>query len=114
MVTWNRLVYDGFSKGNRLHGVPVATITYQADVGPHLQRALMYRRQRLQRCHALRQHDYRRYDEDDHDPYRWAKTDDRFGLLMEVVAIIFFAAGDTIFRWLKLDRMHGADGAVGR
>ena len=85
----------------------MATITYQADVAPHLQRALMYRRQRLQRW--LRVHDYRQYDEDDYDPYRWAKTDDRLRLLAEVAGIIIFAARDMIFRWLKSDRLHGAD-----
>jgi hypothetical protein len=72
----------------------------------------MYRRQRLQRWHALHMHDYRRYDEDDYDPYRWAKTDDRLRLLAEVAVIIIFAARDTIFRWLKLDRLHGNDRAV--
>ena len=72
----------------------------------------MYRRQRLQRW--LRVHDYRQYDEDDYDPYRWAKTDDRLSLLAEVAGIILFAARDMIFRWLKLDRLHGADCARGQ
>ncbi len=86
----------------------MATITYVTDVAPHLQRALMYRRLRMQRLLALHEHDYERFDEDDYDPYRWAKTGHRFSLLVDVVAIACFAAGDMIFRWLKLDRLHGA------
>jgi len=107
-VTWNSHVCGGLPVGNRVHGVPVAAITYETDVAPHLWRALMYRRLRMQRWLALHEHDYERYDEDDYDPYRWAKTGHRFGLLVEVVAIVCFAAGDLIFRWLKLDRLLGA------
>jgi hypothetical protein len=68
----------------------------------------MYRRLRMQRWHALHEHDYERYDEDDYDPYRWAKTGHRLSLLGEVVTIVCFAAGDMISGWLKLDRLGGA------
>jgi hypothetical protein len=57
----------------------------------------------MQRSHALR---VQGYDEDDYDPYRWAKTDHRFKLLVEVAAIVCFAAGDLALSWLKLDRLH--------
>jgi hypothetical protein len=36
---------------------PVATITYKADVAPHLERGMMYRRMRMQRWQALHKHD---------------------------------------------------------
>ena len=83
----------------------MATITYQTDVGPHLQRALMYRRLRMQRWKVLHEHDYEHYEE--YDPYRWAKTGSTFRLLAEVVVIVCFAAGDMVFRLLKLDGPHG-------
>jgi len=107
-VTWNRRLCGGLAVSNLIHGVPVATITYETDVAPHLQRGLMYRRLRMQRWQALHAHDYDRYD--DYDPYRWAKTGQFFNLLAEVIAIACFAAGSEIFRWLKLDRLHGAPG----
>ena len=84
----------------------MATITYETDVAPHLQRGLMYRRLRMQRWQVLHERDYEDYDE--YDPYRWAKTGLPLGLFVEVVAVVSFAAGSEIFSWLKLDRLHGA------
>jgi hypothetical protein len=57
----------------------------------------------MQRSHTLR---VQGYDEDDYDPYRWAKTDHRFKLLAEVAAIVCLAAGDQVLNWLKSDRVH--------
>jgi len=66
----------------------------------------MYRRLRLQRWQVLHARDRNDYDE--YDPYSWAKTAHPFNLLINVVAIVCFAAGTEIFSWLKLDRLHGA------
>lgn len=86
----------------------MATITYETDVAPHLQRGLMYRRLRMQRWQVLHKRDCRSYD--DYDPYDWAKTDKPFHLLMNVVALVCFAAAYEIVDGLKLNRVHGAAG----
>jgi len=57
----------------------------------------------MQRLHTPRAQGY---DEDDYDPYRWAKTDHRLKLLVEVAAIVFFAASDTVLSWLKPGRLR--------
>ena len=83
-VTWNGRLRGGLTVSNFFHVVPVATITYETDVAPHLQRALMYRHLREQRWQVLHQHDYERYDaydpyrDDAYDPYSWAKTAERY------------------------------------
>jgi hypothetical protein len=83
---------------------PMASLTYATDVAPHLQRALIYRRQRIQRFHAL----YARegYNDDDYDPYAWVKTDSGIRLLMEALVILCSAAGDSISGWLRLGRLQ--------
>jgi hypothetical protein len=96
-MTWNKLICSGLLASSGIHVVPVATITYEIDVAPHLQRSLTYRRLRMRRWHALHQRD---------DPYRWAKTGSRLGLLVEVAAIVCFAAGDMIVRWSRSVRLH--------
>jgi len=40
-------------------------------------------------------------DEDEYDPYVWAKTDHTFKLFFGVVAILCYAAGGEMLAWLK-------------
>jgi hypothetical protein len=87
-----------------IHGVPVAVITYGTDVAPHLQRALAYRRLRIQRWQALHRHDSKIYDAVDSS--RWAETGQFFNLLIEVIAVAFFVAGCLVFEGLKLGRLR--------
>jgi hypothetical protein len=114
-VTWNKRLYGGLAVSNLMHSVPVATITYETDVAPHLQRALMYRRLRKQRWQTLQEHDYEHYDaydpyrDDAYDPYCWAKTAGFFDLLIGLIAVAFFFIADSeIFSLFKLGRLHGA------
>ncbi len=40
-------------------------------------------------------------DEDEYDPYRWAKTDQTFKLFLGVVAILGYTVGAEIAAWLR-------------
>jgi hypothetical protein len=74
----------------------VATLTYATDIAPHLQRGLQLRRLRMQRWQVLHAR-----DEDEYDPYGWAKMDQTFKLFFGVVAIVCYAVGGEIAAWLK-------------
>ena len=58
-VTWEQAAWYRVSSDKLTDGVLVATLTYEFDIAPHLQRGLMYRRLRLQRRDALHKHDGR-------------------------------------------------------
>ena len=95
---WNRRFLDGLLRGREISsGVPVATLTYATDIAPHLERALRFRRLRMQRWQVLHAHD----GDDEYDPYAWAKTDQTFKLFFGVVAIVCYAVGCEITAWLK-------------
>lgn len=74
----------------------MATLTYATDIAPHLERGLRFRRLRMQRWEVLHAR-----DEDEYDPYAWAKTDRTFRLFFGVVAIVCYAIGSEIAVWLK-------------
>jgi hypothetical protein len=68
----------------------------------------------MQRRRALHAHGhegdaaYDPYGDDAYDPYGWAKTGNRFKVLMNAVAILLIAAGTGIISLLKPNRFDGA------
>ena len=86
----------------------MATLTYQADVGPHFRRAMMFRHKRLKRWHALYRDKYNSYDVADNS--RKARIGQFFKLLVEVAGIICFVAvweASSLFRPVR--QRHPSD-----
>ena len=82
----------------------MATLTYRADVGPHFRRAMMFRRKRFKRWHALHRDKYNRYDVTDNS--RAAKIGQFFKLLLEVAGIVCFVAVWEILSLFKTVRQR--------
>jgi hypothetical protein len=87
----------------------VSVITYGTDVAPHLKRAMMYRRLRMQRWRDLHKHDHDRDGE--FDPYSWAERAPIFDLLIGTVVLAYFLVADSaIFKQSKPVRLKTAPG----
>jgi hypothetical protein len=89
---WNRLLWNWLDKGDPIHEVPMAAITYK-DVAPHLNRGLRYRRLRLQRWQVLHAHDHDPCGE--YDPYQWAENIRIFELIVGVIVLAYFYVADS-------------------
>lgn len=82
----------------------MATLTYANDIAPHLERSLRFRRLRKQRWQVLHPQYHGFCDEDEYDPYRWAKTDRTVWLFFGVIALLCYEAGCEIIAWLRKKR----------